>query len=100
MKMNLLDIIEKDNYSDILDKHWQKIEWEDKFTILYIPRGRSASHFLAQSEKTGYNFTIFMIDLLEMIKNGDLEKDIIEGTFIFKKRGQSFGIRLKNTPKL
>lgn len=92
-----MELKKETTYQDLLD-NWQDYEWEDSFTITGISRGRSAAHFDAKSEKSRKYVTVFMIDLFDMIKNGDLQNDKISGTFIIKKRGQSFGLRLKHTP--
>ena len=79
---------------------WKTFEFEETLEVIGISRGRSAANFEAKSTTKNEYYTIFMTDLLDMLKNGSVKKNgIISGTFVIKKRGQNLGVRLKNTPE-
>ena len=62
--------------------------------ITGLERGRSAAHFKAIDAKTGEQFTIFMVDLLNIILTGAIVKGEVTGNFEYCKRGSNYGIHL------
>lgn len=81
-------------------KDWKSIEFDETLEIVGIIRGQSAAHIQAKSTTKNDYYTIFLVDLLDMMVNGDLKDMRLSGTFIIRKRGMNLGIRLKNTPDM
>lgn len=73
---------------------WKDPEpFEATLTLDGMSRGRSAANFDFTSE-TGATFTVFMTDLVDMIRDRRWVEGRITATFVPCKRGQNYGIRL------
>ena len=78
---------------------WSITEWKDNYEfetemrIESISRGRSSATFiLYDTEQRRYS--MFMTDMLTLLKSGKVEKGTVSGRWTFQKRGQNFGVRL------
>lgn len=71
--------------------HIDNIPFEDKLTYKSYYRGRSAAGMVFANDRN-QNFTVFLTDFEKMIPK--LEKGVIEGKFIYCKRGRSYGLKL------
>jgi hypothetical protein len=67
--------------------------FEDTLIIEDFSRGRSAAYIEAKSATTGKGFTIFLKDLLDIIKNETISKGVVQGKWTFCKRGSNFGLK-------
>jgi hypothetical protein len=81
-------------------KEWEeKYEWKAaepfkaKLTLEDMARGRSAAYFIFKSE-SGATFTVFMTDLVTMIRDRRWKEGAIAAVFEPCKRGENYGIRL------
>jgi hypothetical protein len=93
------------NDIDWTSEQWRTIEFYDTMQVFSVERGRSAANFIFKSLNDDCKYTVFLSDMLDMLcgghiaYNSDIGMNIIEGTFIVVKKGQNFGIKLKNTKK-
>lgn len=77
----------------------RRLTWKDPrsfdatLTLDEMARGRSAAHFLFKSEK-GARFTVFMTDLMDMIRDPRWREGRIAARFVPCKRGMNYGVRL------
>ena len=70
-------------------------EFEDTFIIDDYSRGRSAAIFnLTSQTNPNMECTIFMSDMIEVIRQKTIVKGVVSGRWIFCKKGQNYGIRL------
>jgi len=70
-------------------------EFEDTFLIENYSRGRSAAIFLMSSQTNlDMNCTIFMSDMIDVIRKKTIKKGVVSGRWIFGKKGMNYGIRL------
>lgn len=73
--------------------------WRDNYEFyatmefISMERGRSAAFFHLQDED-GHRYTMFMTDILDVLKRCKIEDGIAEGRWTFVKRGNNFGVRL------
>lgn len=58
-----------------------------RMRVIDVERGRSAARFTLQDVATGKTYPMFMVDILDMIK--DIE---FNGVWASQKRGQNYGI--------
>lgn len=57
-------------------------------------RGRSAAYFNAVDVNTMNKFTIFLTDMIEIIRTCKLDQGLVSGIWTFRKRGQNYGLQL------
>ena len=68
--------------------------FKTKMEICGMERGRSAAHFTLRDDASK-EYTIFMSDLLDVLKNHGIIKGWTEElTWSFCKRGQNYGVKL------
>ena len=77
------NVLWKDNY-----------EFEDTLVFVSMQRGQSAAYFNLVSKTTDKCYTMFMKDIIEVIRNCRIDKGEIVGKWTFTKRGQNYGIAL------
>ena len=70
-------------------------EFDDTFLIENYSRGRSAAIFLMTSQTNPeMKCTIFMSDMIDVIRKKTIKKGVVSGRWIFGKKGQNYGIKL------
>ena len=81
-------------YIEIEEIVWKpNYEFEDKLKYLCYSRGRSSAKIHFQSEITNRKYEMFLTDFDDLMKGKGFNKNIIEGTFTFCKRGANYGIK-------
>jgi len=78
---------------------WRVAQWLDNWefkatvTVIGYSRGNSAANFDVADE-AGNSYTVFLTDMLEMLKHPDFNAGVLTATFTFCKRGQNYGLKL------
>ncbi len=82
-------------YIEVDEVIWKpNYEFEDKLKYLCYSRGRSSAKIHFQSEVTNKKNEMFLTDFDDLMKGQGFNKNIVEGTFTFCKRGANYGIKL------
>lgn len=74
-------------------------EWRDnepfqaRMVISSMYSGRSAKGIIWTDTKTGYDYPMFVSDLIELLKTADVIGGEVYGYWVIAKRGQNYGIR-------
>ena len=80
---------------------WQNsrdIEWVDNFKfrdnlrISAMRSGRSAKYTIWRDNR-GHTYTMFVSDLIEMMKKCTAQNGSVVGSWTFVKRGQNYGLK-------
>ncbi len=82
-------------FPDNLTEWRPNTPFEAALHIVGTERGRSAARFIAENTETGARYPLFMTDLLAIVQNGTIERGVIFGTWVGRKRGQNYGISLQ-----
>lgn len=61
--------------------------------VKYMSRGRSSAKLIMTNKIDNLEYEMFLTDVTDMLKNGLVNFGIIEGLFVFTKRGQNFGVK-------
>ena len=69
-------------------------EFKDRLKYLCYSRGRSSAKIHFKSEITNKKYEMFLTDFDDLMKGQGFNKNIVEGTFTFCKRGANYGIKL------
>jgi hypothetical protein len=67
-------------------------EFTDTYVVEGSYRGRSAAGFELKSKTTGGECVMMIADMRDMLLNATIVKGEVSGRWIFKKRGQNYGI--------
>jgi len=87
--------INNGRYITVDEVIWKpNFEFEDKLKYLCYSRGRSSAKIHFQSEATNKKYEMFLTDFDDLMKGQGFNKNIVEGTFTFCKRGANYGIKL------
>jgi len=79
---------------------YEGVKWVDNFeftaalTIKGFQRGRSAAYFDLEDQLTGFQYTMFMKDMVDLITKGTITRGVANGRWTFQKRGSNFGVKL------
>jgi len=65
-----------------------------ELTILHLERGRSAARFWFEDEATHTLYPFFGQTLVDMLRESDMIKGKVKGTWIVVKKGANYGIEL------
>jgi hypothetical protein len=80
--INVNEVVWKPNY-----------EFEDKLHYLRYSRGRSSAKIHFKSEITDKEYEMFLTDFDDLMNNKGFDKNTVDGTFTFCKRGSNYGIK-------
>ena len=89
------DRFNSERYITVDEVIWKpNFEFEDKFKYLNYSRGRSSAKIHFKSEITGKEYEMFLTDFDDLMNSQGFNKNVVEGTFTFCKRGANYGIKL------
>ena len=72
---------------------WKKnFKFHDTLEISGMEHGQSAKYLLLVSMTTGKKYTMFVRDVIDMIRNATIDHGKIEAWWTFTKRGQNYGV--------
>lgn len=61
--------------------------------VKYMSRGRSSAKLIMTNKIDNLEYEMFLTDVTDMLKNSLVNFGIIEGLFVFTKRGANFGVK-------
>jgi hypothetical protein len=83
------------HYPSYTEVNWvDNFEFVDTLILQGYQRGCSAAFFALESETTGKKYTMFLSDMLDVIKCSSIDHGKVNGTWTFCKKGQNYGVRL------
>jgi hypothetical protein len=62
--------------------------------VVQMNTGRSAKYLTVRNRDTGVEYPLFVSDLVDLIKYGNVANGVITGTWTGSKRGQNYGIKI------
>lgn len=85
------------DYADYRLAEWKLVlPFQASMRVVDMERGRSAARFILQST-TGIRYPVFMTDMLDIMMKEEIKYGYIpRATWKAVKRGQNYGLALKN----
>lgn len=73
---------------------WEQVTpFDDDMKIDGMRSGRSAKYVILKSVATGRTYPMFVSDLVEFVRHGDIFNGVLHGTWTGSKRGMNYGIK-------
>ena len=85
---------EADRRSFSIDVKWDDIDTFQAFLVLEgLERGRSAAYFWWKDRDSDATYPMFMKDMVELLKYGQVYHGTVFGKWAPAKRGENYGIK-------
>lgn len=74
-------------------------KWKDNYVfqanldIVEFGRGRSSAVFYLEDKVSGSRYSMFMSDMLDVLKNCNIQQGKVSGSWTFCKKGSNYGLK-------